>query len=454
MRRIPPGPFMARAIAGLFLMASPAWALPPGYLLQQVQSGLDYATTIRFAPDGRLFYTELLTGRIMTLPNGTASGPTVWATVPVSIGGEHGLLGMTFHPQFADSPYVYLFHTKPAPVFNRVVRMRDQNGVGVDYTVLMDSMFANAQVHFGGRLAFGPDGMLYVSHGECGYSGAAQDPSNNLGKILRLGRGGKPAPDNPFGPNDPIYVFGVRNPYGLCFDPLTGYGYFTDNGPACDDEVNRLIGGQNYGWGNDDFCGGQPPGTYEAMLNLTPTVGLTGCTVYRGAAYPSYNGNLFMGTYTDGSVRRIVFHSTPTASIVDTVETWVNVPTPEAHVIDVTQGPDGRIWFITFDEMWRVLEPASAVAVEGTHPRTDLTVAPNPSFGSVTFGLPGTGTVDELEILDVAGRQVRRWRGPLTGTLTWSGREADGATAPPGVYWVRALQAGEPISRRLIRVAR
>jgi len=455
MRRIPPVSALARAIAGLFLVTSPVWALPPGYLLQQVQAGLDYATTIRFAPDGRLFYTELFSGRIMVLPNGTASNPAVWATVPIAVGGERGLLGMTLHPQFPDSPFVYVFHTRPSPVYNRIARLRDQNGVGVDYTVLVDSLYANAIVHFGGRLAFGPDQMLYVTSGDCGFTTAPQDPSNTLGKILRFGPGGRPAPDNPFGANNPVYALGVRNPYGLCFDPATGYGYFTDNGTTCDDEVNRMMVGENYGWGSEDFCGGQPPGTYEAMTSITPTVGLTGCAVYRGTAYPGYDGNLFMGTYSQASVQRVVFHSYPSSSVVDTIETWVTLPTPEAHVIDVTQGPDGRVWFSTFDQIWRVLEPANTpVAVDGAPPRTELTVAPNPSYGRVTFGLPEAGALDALEIVDVGGRRVRTWSAPLGGTLTWDGLNDGGRAAGPGVYWVRALRSGRPICRRLVRIAR
>jgi glucose/arabinose dehydrogenase len=454
MRRIPPVSALARAIAGLFVVICPAWALPPGYLLQQVQAGLDYTTTIRFAPDGRLFYAELFSGRIMVLPNGTASNPTVWATVPIATGGEHGLLGMTFHPQFPDSPYVYVFHSRPSPVYNRIARLRDQNGLGVDYTVLVDSLYANGIVHFGGRLAFGPGLMLYVTSGDCGFSGAPQDPSNTLGKILRYGSGGEPATGNSFGAGSPVCALGVRNPFGLCFDAVTGYGYFTDNGTTCDDEVNRMVAGVNYGWGSEDFCGGQPPGSYEAMVNLTPTVGLTGCAVYRGAAYPGYNGNLFMGNYTGASVQRVVFHSYPSSSVADTVETWATLPDPEAHVIDVTQGTDGRIWFATFDQIWRVLEPPNTpVSVDGAPLRTELKVAPNPSSGSVRFELPEVGPIDGLEIVDVAGRRVRAWSGPLTGTLMWDGRDEHGRATTPGVYWVRTLGPGPPLGLRLVRFA-
>ncbi len=456
MRRSPLPPILLPALLWLACAAPPVQALPPDYTLQLVHTGLDFPTTIRFAPDGRMFYTELLTGRIMVLANELSSTPTVWGTVPVATGGEHGLLGMTFHPDFPDSPFVYVFHSRPSPVYNRIARLREVNGVGTDYTVLLDSLFANALGRFGGRMAFGPDRQLYVTIGDCTLPSAAQDTSVTIGKLLRLGFTGKPSADNPFGPKNPVCAIGVRNPYGLCFDPQTGYGYFTDNGPLCDDELNRLVVGVNYGWGNDDTCGDQPPGTYPSMYHWTPTIGVTGCTMYRGTTYPDYNGNLFMGSYTDATIRRVAHHPYAAASVVDSVEIWVSLPTPDTHILDVTQGPDGRIWFCTYDQVWRVLEPPTGgpVAVPVAAPAADLSVAPNPSAGAVSFRLAGAAALDELEIIDAAGRRVRRWAGPIAGGVVWDGATADGRPAGAGVYWVRARIAGGTLTRRVVRVAR
>jgi glucose/arabinose dehydrogenase len=456
MRRpVPPQTLLAALLIGLAFVAPPARALPPGYTLQLVQTGLEFPTTIRFAPDGRLFYTELFSGRIMVFPNGTAPAPTVWATVPVALGGERGLQGMAFHPDFPDSPFVYVFHTRPSPTFNCVARLRESGGVGVDYTILLDSLFANAVGRFGGRLAFGPDRLLYVTIGDCTTTYLAQEEGSLIGKILRLGLTGKPAPDNPYGPTSPVCAIGVRNPFGFCFDPVTGYGYFTDNGPLCDDELNRFVVGVNYGWGVDDFCGGQPAGTYLPMATLTPTLGVTGCTTYRGTTYPSYDGNLFFGGYNDGSVRRVVFHSYTSSSVVDSIEVWATVPMFDSHVLDVTQGPDGRIWFSTFDQIWRVLEPpAGPVGVDREPAGAEVSVVPNPSDGRVTFRLQGDGTWDRLELVDAAGRRLHRWDGPLSGTVLWDGRFDDGREAAPGIYWVRGIRGGRPLTRRVVRIAR
>src|SRR4030095_2622398 len=110
-----PRPF---ALLVLLLAATPAWALPPGFAVETVYSNLNFPTALRFTPDGRLFYGELFTGRIIVAA--VVGGPRrVWATLDVEINGEHGLLGMVIHPAWPDSPYVYTFHTNAQPFENR-----------------------------------------------------------------------------------------------------------------------------------------------------------------------------------------------------------------------------------------------------------------------------------------------------------------------------------------------
>src|SRR5690349_12830922 len=121
-----------------------------------VHDPVAFPSTIRFAPDGRMFMLETFTGRVMVYADTLADTASVWATLPVFADGERGLLGMAFHPQFPDSPYVYLYHTNPDPIENRLVRMRDSSGVGVGYTILVNGLTAWSSTHQGGRLAFGP----------------------------------------------------------------------------------------------------------------------------------------------------------------------------------------------------------------------------------------------------------------------------------------------------------
>jgi quinoprotein glucose dehydrogenase len=136
-----------------------------------------FPSTIRFAPDGRLFLLETFTGRVMVYADTLADTASVWATLPVFSDGERGLLGLAFHPQFPDSPFVYLYHTNPDPIENRLVRMRDSSGVGVGYTILVNGLTAWSSTHQGGRLAFGPDRMLYMTVGDQYVPAYAQDLS-------------------------------------------------------------------------------------------------------------------------------------------------------------------------------------------------------------------------------------------------------------------------------------
>jgi glucose/arabinose dehydrogenase len=435
----------------LLLLASPGWALPPGFTLQQVHSGLTFPTTLRFAPDGRLFYTELLTGNIRAFENAFSPTAAIWATVPVAQGGERGLLGLDFHPDFPESAYVYVYHSNPSPLVGRVARLRDQAGVGIEYTVLMDGIPAAAGDHHGGRLKFGTDGLLYVTVGDQLNPAHSQDPNVVLGKILRLTPMGEPAPGNPFGPGNPAFAMGVRNPFGLCFDPVTGAGYFTEPGPDCDDEVNVLLAGGNYGWGPSDFCGGQPAGTLPALHTFPSVVTPVGCCVYRGSTYPgSLHGNLFFGAFNVGTLYRMKFEP-GTTDQVDSLEAFAAFP---QSLLDVTMGIEGSLWVSTPTAIYRIL-PHSNVGVGPAPARPSaLTASPNPFRDHLALTLAAAPPGAALEILDLQGRVVRRWPGSLSPNVEWDARGADGRPVPAGVYLVRVRGEGTVVTRRVVRVTR
>jgi glucose/arabinose dehydrogenase len=446
-------PYRSRVLGSLvvlaLLTASPARALPPGYALEAVRTGLPNPIgQIRFSPDGRLFYLETKTGRVMVsaAPFQTSS---VWATLAIDTFGERGLLGMAFHPSFADSHYIYFYHTNPNPLVNRVDRLRDQVNVGVNPVVFYDGLPAGAEFHHGGRLGFGPDRMLYITFGEQTEPDDAQDPNNVRGKILRIGPGGKPAPGNPYGASNPAVLKGVRNPFGLTFDPRDGTGYFTENGPDCDDEVNILTFGANYGWSSTDPCGSQPAGTFPALASFTPTIAPTGCCLYRGTRYtPSLDGNLFFGSYNDGTLYRVVFVP-GTVDQVALVEVFADLG---ESVLDVTTGADGLLWVATATKIWRILPPGVA-SVELPVARASLAAAPNPFTRGVALTLSGTESYDRLDVIDLAGRRVRSIVAGAA-TLFWDGRDEDGREAPAGVYLVRTRGTGTTLTRRVVKVGR
>jgi glucose/arabinose dehydrogenase len=437
------------AVVAALVLAPPARALPPGYTLELVHPNLSFPVALRIARDGRLFYIEK-NGNIMVFANVTATTPSVWATVAVNTDGERGLLGLALHPLFPDSPYVYVYHTNPDPLVNRVIRLADGGGVGLLPRVMVDNLPAGSLIHNGGRLVFGPDGMLYVSYGDQSQPGLAPDPNQLPGKILRVTSLGQPAPGNPWGPGNPAFAMGIRNVFGLCFDPVTGEGYFTDNGPSCDDKVAHLSAGADYGWRLGASCGVVPSGTMPPMLTYSPTIAPTGCTVYRNALDPGLSGWLLFGSFNDGIIRRAhINHDNPGA--VDAEEVFLDLATES--ILDVIVDGGGLVWLCTPGAIYRILPPGVPLGVGGDARTPRFAVRPNPFTSALAFSAAPGSTLARVEILDAAGRRVRAWHGPVAGTLTWDGTDEHGSAVPAGVYLVRAFGAGGAVTRRVVRLA-
>ncbi len=170
-----------------------------------------------------------------------------------------GLLAVTLDPAYPDVPYVYALATRrvSGSVRTQVLRITDDGGSGTQMTVLFRGASAGSQ-HNGGKIVFGDDGMLYVVIGERHSAGLAQKLKSPLGKVLRLEPDGDVPSDNPFGRRNPAYAYGIRNSFGMAVDPMTGALWETDNGPECNDEINRIIAGRGYGWGSHATCSTPP----------------------------------------------------------------------------------------------------------------------------------------------------------------------------------------------------
>lgn len=156
--------------------------------------------------------------------------------------GEGGLLGMALHPDFSNNNFLYLYMTTDED--NRVIRYRLENNDLIEDKVII-SEIPRARFHNGGRIAFGPDGYLYVSTGDAQNTQLSQDLNSLAGKILRLDENGDYVDDNPFG--DYIYSYGHRNPQGLAWDSEDNL-WSTEHGPTAQDELNLIEKGKNYGW--------------------------------------------------------------------------------------------------------------------------------------------------------------------------------------------------------------
>ncbi|TYB62257.1 PQQ-dependent sugar dehydrogenase [Nonomuraea sp. PA05] len=208
---------------------------------EELATGIDVPWGLTFLPGGDALIAERDTGRILRLTPG--GRPRQVAEVPgVAAGGEGGLLGLATSPGFATDDLVYAYLT--AADDNRIIRFKLGGG---DPEVIFDGI-AKASFHNGGRIAFGPDGMLYAGTGDAGNTASSQDPDSPNGKILRLTPDGEPAPGNPT-PGSPVYSLGHRNVQGLAWDD-EGRLFATEFGQNELDEVNLIQPGRNYGWPN------------------------------------------------------------------------------------------------------------------------------------------------------------------------------------------------------------
>jgi glucose/arabinose dehydrogenase len=217
-------------------------ALPRLGAPHDVATHLDVPWGVAFLPDGSALVSERTTGDVVSVARGKPVERV--GTVPgVTSDVEGGLLGIAVSPTYASDRLVYAYFTTDTD--NRIVSMKlTPNGFGRP-TVLLDGI-PRASYHDGGRLLFGPDGMLYASTGDHGEPDLAQDRDSLAGKILRLTPEGGIPRDNPF-PHSPVWTYGHRNVQGLAFDDA-GRLWATEFGDSNADELNLIVPGANYGW--------------------------------------------------------------------------------------------------------------------------------------------------------------------------------------------------------------
>ncbi|MHA6482672.1 PQQ-dependent sugar dehydrogenase [Paenibacillus sp. strain BS8-2] len=190
-------------------------------------------------------------GSIVRVRTGEQLRQDVRLTKPVLHAGEGGLMGLVLAPDYADSKLAYAYHTYEdgGRTLNRIVMLKEEGADWVEQQALLEEIPGNS-THNGGRLAIGPDGMLYATTGDAQQRSESQSKDSLAGKILRMTLAGQVPADNPF-PNSYIYSFGHRNPQGLAWTK-DGVMYSTEHGPSGNpgghDEINAIVPGSNYGW--------------------------------------------------------------------------------------------------------------------------------------------------------------------------------------------------------------
>ncbi|TIC87973.1 PQQ-dependent sugar dehydrogenase [Nocardioides sp. GY 10113] len=297
-----------------------------------VATGLQAPWGLDFLPDGRAVVTERDTARVLVVaPDDSGSGEgtvTEVGTIPeASPRGEAGLLGVAVSPRFDRDRALYFYVCTAED--NRVVRATLRGDrLGEPRPVLTG--IPDGFIHDGGRLAFGPDGYLYVSTGETGEPSLARDRDSYAGKILRITTDGDPAPGNPFG--TAVWSWGHRNVEGLAFDDR-GRLWASEFGQDTADELNRIVAGEDYGWPVVEGAGG--PAEYAAPA-------LTWSTDEASPAGLAFtDGHLWMAALRGQRLWRIDVSgnraSDPTAYLVGEY----------GRLRTVAVAPDGRLWLAT-----------------------------------------------------------------------------------------------------------
>ena len=311
-----------------------------------------FPTALAFAPDGRLFWAER-SGTVRVWQDGAARAFASVSTVTTEAGGgysERGLLGLAISPAFATDRAVYAFYSDADRAHQHVIRWHDCAGRGTEPAIIITLPSGADCCHKGGRLAFGADGMLYVTLGDEHTASAAQSTADVRGKLLRYRPDGSVPPDNPFGASDPVFAYGLRNPFGIAVGP-DGAIALTNNGPSGDagspgtgyDTVITAVGqGRGYQWpvcygyghpiAPASACpSGQPGPDWSSEAS---TVVPTGATFVDGAGPAGYAGHLVFCTFSAGM--RILTPGSPHATVASG---------PSGCRLDVKEGPDHALYF-------------------------------------------------------------------------------------------------------------
>lgn len=314
-----------------------------GDLMDVVATDLEVPWELAFLPGGDLLVTER-PGNLTRLARDD-DGYRVDARIPVDgvrSRGEAGLMGMALHPRFAETRWIYLCFTTDVtnPVSNRVMRYRLAGDRLADATEILTDMPA-AGFHDGCRIAFGPDGFLYVTMGDAGESSNAQDLGSLSGKIHRVAGDGSVPPDNPYGTT--VWTWGHRNPQGLAWDD-EGRLWETEHGPSGLesglDELNLIEKGANYGW--PLIRGDERRDAMRTPVAFAPPEG-----VWAPAGLAFLDGSLFFGGLRGEALyqARIVEDGSGEGS--PSVELTAHFWRALGRIRAVTVGPDGDLWLTT-----------------------------------------------------------------------------------------------------------
>jgi glucose/arabinose dehydrogenase len=302
---------------------------PVEVVASDVATGLEAPWSIAFLPDDTALVSERDSARILSV---SADGEVAEVQqLPAHPQGEGGLLGLAVSPDYEQDRLVYAYYTTAED--NRVARFR----IGEEPHPILTGI-PSALNHNGGRLAFGPDGLLYVTTGDAGQRSAAQDPASLAGKVLRLNPDGSVPEGNPFG--NLTWSLGHRNVQGLAWT-TEGELFATEFGQDRLDEVNLVEAGANHGWPEVEGPGGAPEYVDPVASWSTDEASPSGAAILLDGAIPQWEGDLLLGALRGERVWRLDLDG---ASVASEESLYVG---EFGRVRHVAQAPDGSLWLLT-----------------------------------------------------------------------------------------------------------
>lgn len=452
----------------LFFSFSMGWASPASAQYTEddfsttiMASDLEVPWELKFGPDGKLWFTER-PGRVRRMDVQTGNIEQLVDLNQVLQVQESGLLGMAFHPQFEDTPAVFLSYTyrgESGGVTGRISRFELQNGSLGSETILLEDIPGN-NIHNGSRLVVTPDHKLLATTGDAAQQQSAQDKDKLSGKVLRMNHDGSIPADNPF-PNSYVYSYGHRNPQGMVILPDSTI-VSSEHGPTSDDEVNVIRPGANYGWpqvrgycnqtSERSFCNQND--VVEPMIAWTPTVATSGIDYYDHQAISCWQGKLLMLTLKQMDLRVMTMNA-DRDSIIDE-----NILFDQdfGRLRDLAIGPDGSLYFSTSnrdgyaprpwpkegdDHIVRVRLKSASTGRDAA--QQGVTIYPTPSVDSFTLAIPKDRQVRYFQLYSLAGSEIMREKDIQTT------RRFSTDAMEPGVYLYQLeMENGELLEGKII----